>query len=220
VQLFSADADEEESWLHEKISVAAADDAPDTLAGAQALLKKHEAFETDLADHGDRIAAVCARGQTLIGQRNYQSATVEQAIAKLRGLQGRLHDASQARKAALGDRCTSLQFGREADSIIAWIADKEPLMASDDFGRDLPAVQALMARQATFDSALASFDARISALGALKDDLLRQSNSSSAAILQADAAVTARWKKLLAAAEARKVCSVSPLPYPFVVISS
>ena len=185
--------------------MASSDDMPDTLASAQALLKKHEAFETDLADHGERIAAVCQQGQALIGQNNYQSAQIQQIIAKLGSLQVRLREASAHRKAALSDRCTSLQFNREADSILAWITDKEPLMASDDFGRDLPSVQALLARQSSFDSALTTFESRIAALGSLRKELLSQSNSSSAAIAQADAAVTSRWKRLLAAAEARKV---------------
>lgn len=218
-QMFSADADEEESWLHEKIAMATATESPDTLASAQALLKKHDAFENDLSDHSERIAAVCQHGASLVAKGNYQSEIITQATSKLQSLQQRLREASAARKVALTDRCTSLQFSREADSILAWIADKEPLMASDDFGRDLPAVQALLARQASFDSALVTFEVRINALAALKNDLLRQSNSGGAAIAQADAVVSARWKKLLAAAESRKVCMLSLLTADMLVLS-
>lgn len=203
-QLFSADAAEEESWLNEKISLALSDDLPDTLATAQAMLKKHEAFETDLLDHSDRIAAVCKQGQSLVTANNYQAPAIQQAIAKLQALQGRLRDAAATRKNTLADRCTSLQFSREADSILAWVTDKEPNLVGDDVGRDLASVQSLLARHASFDSALATFEARIAKLSALKEELLQQGNSSSASIAQADATVTARWKKLLTAAEARK----------------
>ena len=113
---------------------------------------------------------------------NFQTDQIKLSINRLESLQMRLRDAAEARKNSLSDRCASLQFGREADSILAWITDKEPLMSQSDYGRDLPTVQTLIARQTSFDSALVTFEVRIIALRTLRDELVLRKNSGIAAV--------------------------------------
>ena len=81
-QQFCANVDEEESWIGEKSTLVSAEDSGDTLAAVQVgiytmqsywpflyqqgLLKKHEAFETDLQVHNGRVTEISTSGQHLI----------------------------------------------------------------------------------------------------------------------------------------------------------
>lgn len=56
------------------------DDYGDSMAGVQGLLKKHEAFESDLAVHKQRVADTIAMGQQLIAADNHHKPAIEQRI--------------------------------------------------------------------------------------------------------------------------------------------
>lgn len=52
-------------------------ESPESLAAATSLLKKHEAFETDLAVHQDRIADVEKEGNKLVKEVRVVMLVVE-----------------------------------------------------------------------------------------------------------------------------------------------
>lgn len=49
-------------------------------------------------------------------------------------------------------------FCRDVDETISWIKEKEQLMASDDFGRDLASVQALLRKHEGLERDLAALE--------------------------------------------------------------
>jgi spectrin alpha len=203
-QLFLADADEEESWINEKQSMLSSEESPDTLSGAQALVKKHEAFETELHDHKGKVRTIAEQGHSLARGGNYQAEAIGACVSKLERQLAGLGAAADARKVKLGDRLHFLRFSREADSIEAWIEDKEPQVDPSDTGRDLAAVQALLAKQDTFDASVAAFHPRIEGFESLRQELLQQGNSNAAAVTARGNAVTERWQALLEAAAQRR----------------
>lgn len=196
--------DEEESWINEKQSMMSNEDSPDTLSGAQALVKKHDAFEADLVEHQERVRGVCQEGGDLVAGNNYQADAIVAATAKLEDMLQALLTTADARKISLNDRFKYLQFSREVDSIQAWVEDKEPQAASQDYGKDLASVQNLIGKQDTFDASLTAFQARIDALVASRDELVAQGNSRHASIVEREAGVAKRWDGLVAASQARK----------------
>ena len=50
----------------------------------QGLLKKHDAFETDISVHGDRCTDICEAGQQLIDDRNHHADSIAQRCEQLR----------------------------------------------------------------------------------------------------------------------------------------
>ena len=46
------------------------------MAAVQGLLKKHDAFETDLSVHTDRCTELCSAGQKLIEDRNLHADSI------------------------------------------------------------------------------------------------------------------------------------------------
>lgn len=53
-------------------------------------------------------------------------------------------------------------FDRDVDETISWIKEKEQLMASDDFGRDLASVQALLRKHEGLERDLAALEDKVS----------------------------------------------------------
>ena len=204
-QRFSSEVDEESSWINEKQSMLTGEESPDTLSAAQSLLKKHEAFQVDLQEHQDRVASVCKQGTNLITSGNYQGEDIQTGIKKLKGLIDGLAKSAIARRGVLEDLLKFLQFSREADSIEAWIADKEPHVASEDFGKDLPSSQSLIAKQDTFGASLVAFQPRVDSFRQLKADLIGQGNTQAAAIDARESTVAQRWKSLIESSDKRKV---------------
>lgn len=51
---------------------------------------------------------------------------------------------------------------RDVDETISWIKEKEQLMASDDFGRDLASVQALLRKHEGLERDLAALEDKVS----------------------------------------------------------
>lgn len=52
-------------------------------------------------------------------------------------------------------------FRRDVDETISWIKEKEQLMASDDFGRDLASVQALLRKHEGLERDLAALEDKV-----------------------------------------------------------
>merc|ERR1719309_597024 len=69
-QQFLAKVEEEEAWISEKQQLLSVEDYGDTMAAVQGLLKKHDAFETDMTVHGERCNHVCEQGEQLITDGN------------------------------------------------------------------------------------------------------------------------------------------------------
>ncbi|CAG0906797.1 unnamed protein product, partial [Cyprideis torosa] len=67
-QQFLATIEEEEAWISEKMQLMSVTDVGDTMAACQGLLKKRDAFETDLGVHRERHADIEREGKKLVDE--------------------------------------------------------------------------------------------------------------------------------------------------------
>ena len=217
-QNFLARIDEEEAWVSEKVQVMSNSDLGQNMAAVQGLLKKHDAFETDLAAHKGRVDDIYSGGQELIKEDNHHKDSILQRCEGLVSKMNNLRDLTERRKKLLMDNSAFLQFMWKADVVESWIADKESYIRyvdcflqyvsscgsrsmnslfpsrSDDFGRDLSSVQTLLTKQETFDIGLEAFENEgISNLTQLKDQLCSGGHSQSKAMEKKFDEVLSRW---------------------------
>jgi spectrin alpha len=122
------------------------------MAGVQGLLKKHEAFETDLAVHRDRCGEIRSAGDELVAAGNHHADSILSRVGQLAAKLDDLDALANRRKHRLLDNSAYLQFMWKADVVESWISDKEVHVKSEDFGRDLSSVQTLLTKQETFDA--------------------------------------------------------------------
>merc|ERR1712156_1182470 len=205
-QQFLAKIEEEEAWVSEKQQLLTVPDLGENMAAVQGLLKKHDAFETDLSVHTERCTEICSgQGQKLIEDRNHHADSIVQRCDQLRNKMYNLGELANVRKQNLLDNSAYLQFMWKADVVETWIVDKEAFVSTDDMGRDLSSVQTLLTKQETFDIGLEAFENEgISNITALKNQLVNSGHSQSEAINKKYQEVIARWQKLLADSNNRK----------------
>merc|ERR1712073_8366 len=197
--------EEEEAWISEKQQLLTVPDLGENMAAVQGLLKKHDAFETDLSVHSERCNEICAAGQKLIEDKNHHADSIVQRCDRLRNKIFNLGEFANVRKTNLLDNSAFLQFMWKADVVETWIVDKEAYVSTDDFGRDLSSVQTLLTKQETFDIGLEAFENEgITNITALKDNLVTAGHNQSASINKKYEEVIARWNKLLKESNDRK----------------
>lgn len=204
-QKFLDTVEEEEAWILEKQHLLSSTDYGDTLAAVQGLLKKHDAFETDMKVHEDKCNDICAEGQKLIDDNNHNSKAIDQRCEGLREKLDVLRKAALRRKHCLEDNSAFLQFMWKTDVVESWIADKETQVKSDDYGRDLSSVQTLLTKHETFDTGLESFRVEgIEVITALHNQLIESRHAQSDAIKQRYQNLIDRWDKLQRESKRRK----------------
>jgi spectrin alpha len=205
-----ASIEEELSWLSEKQHVVASTECGATLAAAQGLAKKHDAFETDFRVHRDRVLDIIASGEALCANGNHHSSSIQDNVATSRDLVEKLTAAADARKARLADNWAMLQFFWKADVVESWIAEKQAQLKSDDVGHNLSSVQSLLAKHETLASGLQAFETEgIRTVVQLKDQLAattaKSDNQESNTRIQLKyEQVMERWHALLATSDSRR----------------
>ncbi|XP_076800089.1 spectrin alpha chain, non-erythrocytic 1-like isoform X2 [Clavelina lepadiformis] len=204
-QQFRADLDEESSWMNEQLGVLGSQDQPNSLATAQTLLGKHEAFEMDLKVHRDRVSDVEATGHMLMQEENPLSDEVEMELKNISETLEKLDSATTLRQDLLRDTSDFLQFNWKADLVEAWIREKEQLLKSEDCGDDLSSVQALLVKQVTFEASLDAFEQEgIAKITILRDQLVVSDHAQSDAIKDRHSTLMERWNALKSASKVQR----------------
>merc|ERR1712142_124203 len=204
-QQFTANIEEEETWITEKQHLLSGDDFGENLAAVQGMIKKHDAFETDFSVHRDRCQDIQKAGEKLIEQENLHSEAIGQRSGMLQEKLEALQEAATVRKARLVDNSAFLQFMWKTDVVESWISDKETQIRTDDYGRDLSTVQTLLTKQETFDAGLVAFaNEGIKSITELKDQLIQAKPDQSDAIQTRYNDIIAKWQRLQEDSEARK----------------
>ena len=205
-QNWCAAIEEELSWINEKQHVLSSSECGNTLAAAQGLIKKHDAFETDFNVHKERLQEIIKQGMGLIEANNHHSHNISETLSTSQEMIQKLSDMAEARKARLQENWAMLQFFWKADVVESWIAEKQAQLRSDDCGNNLSSVQNLIAKHDTFVSGLTAFENEgIKTIIQLKDQLSQsQSSQESQRIKQKFDQVIERWHALLAASDSRR----------------
>lgn len=89
----------------------------------QGLLKKHDAFETDLQVHQDRCSEVDKEGYKLIDEGNHNAENIAQRCKGLNDKLQSLKDTANRRKGRLIDNSAFLQFIWKTDVVESWIGE-------------------------------------------------------------------------------------------------
>uniref|UniRef100_A0A2K6GT26 Spectrin alpha chain, non-erythrocytic 1 n=1 Tax=Propithecus coquereli TaxID=379532 RepID=A0A2K6GT26_PROCO len=211
-QFFQRDAEELEKWIQEKLQIASDENYKDP-TNLQGKLQKHQAFEAEVQANSGAIVKLDETGNLMISEGHFASETIRTTQGSLvGGARGygpspvspslhpeeeliktkqdevnaawqRLKGLALQRQGKLFGAAEVQRFNRDVDETISWIKEKEQLMASDDFGRDLASVQALLRKHEGLERDLAALEDKVKALCA-EADRLQQSHPLSASQIQ------------------------------------
>jgi len=97
------DADETKEWIEEKNQALNTDNYGHDLASVQALQRKHEGFERDLAALGDKVNSLGETAERLIQSHPESAEDLQEKCTELDQAWSSLGKRADQRKAKLGD---------------------------------------------------------------------------------------------------------------------
>ncbi|XP_023696436.2 spectrin alpha chain, non-erythrocytic 1 isoform X2 [Paramormyrops kingsleyae] len=177
--LYLRECEDALDWISDKEPIATSEELGQDLEHVEVLQKKFEGFQTDLAAHEERVNDVNQLAEKLVQEAHPEAALITRKKEEVNAAWKRLKDLAQQRQTKLFGSSEVQRFNRDVDETISWIREKEQLMASDDFGRDLASVQALLRKHEGLERDLAALEDKVNTLGT-EAERLQQSHPQNA----------------------------------------
>uniref|UniRef100_A0A8D2M8P2 Spectrin alpha chain, non-erythrocytic 1 n=1 Tax=Zonotrichia albicollis TaxID=44394 RepID=A0A8D2M8P2_ZONAL len=183
-------------WINDKEAIVTSEELGQDLEHVEVLQKKFEEFQTDLAAHEERVNEVNQFAGKLIQETHPEEELIKGKQDEVNASWQRLKGLALQRQGKLFGAAEVQRFNRDVDETISWIKEKGQLMASDDFGRDLASVQALLRKHEGLERDLAALEDKVKALCA-EADRLQQSHPINASQIQVKREeLIANWEQI------------------------
>ncbi|CAG2067974.1 unnamed protein product, partial [Timema podura] len=121
------------------------------LEHVEVLQRKFDEFQKDMASQEYRVTEVNELADKLVLDGHPERDTIFKRKEDLNEAWLRLKQLALMRQEKLFGAHEIQRFNRDADETVAWISEKDVVLSSDDYGRDLASVQTL---QVTFSHTL------------------------------------------------------------------
>uniref|UniRef100_A0A8C6YJ01 Spectrin alpha, non-erythrocytic 1 n=1 Tax=Naja naja TaxID=35670 RepID=A0A8C6YJ01_NAJNA len=183
-------------WINDKEAIVTSEELGQDLEHVEVLQKKFEEFQTDLAAHEERVNEVNQFASKLIQEQHPEEELIKSKQDEVNTSWQRLKGLALQRQGKLFGAAEVQRFNRDVDETISWIKEKEQLMASDDFGRDLASVQALLRKHEGLERDLAALEDKVKALGAEADRLQESHPLNASQIHVKREELIANWEQI------------------------
>lgn len=140
---FLRQCDEVMFWINDKEAFVTTDEIGQDLEHVEVLQRKFDEFQKDMASQEFRIVEVNEDADQLMNSGHPERDTILKRKEDLNDAWHRLKTLTSLRQEKLFGAHEIQRFNRDADETIAWITEKDVVLSSDDYGRDLVSVQTL-----------------------------------------------------------------------------
>ncbi|XP_058795855.1 spectrin alpha chain [Phymastichus coffea] len=201
---FLADYRDLVSWMNNMRAIISADELAKDVAGAEALLERHQEHRGEIDARADSFEATQAAGTRLLERQHYAAEEVARKLESLASDKQALLELWEQRR-ILYEQCMDLQlFYRDTEQADAWMAKQEAFLANEDLGDSLDSVEALMKKHEDFDKSLAAQEEKIKALDEFASKLVEGEHYAAEEVAQRRQALLARRAALLDKSAARR----------------
>lgn len=146
IQRFNRDIDETIAWIAEKDAALSGDDFGRDLASVQALQRKHEGTERDLAALEGKVQSLGQESERLKQLHPDRADGIEHKRQECVQYWNNLKRKAADRKAKL-DRSYALhRFFADYRDLTGWIGDMKAIIQADDLAKDVAGAEALLER--------------------------------------------------------------------------
>ncbi|MEQ2177748.1 Spectrin alpha chain, non-erythrocytic 1, partial [Goodea atripinnis] len=232
LQRFTADFRDLTSWVTEMKALINADELANDVAGAEALLDRHQEHKGEIDAHEDSFRTTDEAGQALLSTGHYASEEVKEKLGILAQEKESLLELWEVRRQQY-EQCMDLQlFYRDTEQVDNWMSKQEAFLLNEDLGDSLDSVEALLKKHEDFEKSLSAqeekitdpsnlqgkvqkhqaFEAelaanqsRIDALQKSGQELLDRKHYASAEVNARMEEVSEQWKKLLEATDLKGI---------------
>uniref|UniRef100_A0A8C3LH89 Spectrin beta, non-erythrocytic 5 n=1 Tax=Chrysolophus pictus TaxID=9089 RepID=A0A8C3LH89_CHRPC len=154
---FFRDCKEEESWISEKWKIARTTTLGKDVSQITASIQKHKALEAECNSHRAICADVMRRGWDLSQKNPTHEEDIQKQRDKLQTLWQQLQDEVANRKNRLQAAALIKQYFADIDEANSWLQERQPLLASKDYGKDESSAEALLHRHLRLEKEIAAY---------------------------------------------------------------
>lgn len=179
VQRFQHDIVETRDWIQEKNDALDSDDFGRDLRSVQALQRKHEGVERDLAALGDKIRLLDDKANRLRKSHPEAAEQIFDLQKELIAQWERLTAKANNRKEKLLDSYDYQRYLSDYRDLQQWIATMNQLVSSQELANDVTGAEALLERHQEYRTEI---DSRVATFGAFEqftDQLLKNNHYAS-----------------------------------------
>ena len=162
---------------------------------SQGKIKKHQAFEAEIAANEDAIGSLNRTGEALINNQHFASEAISTRLSAVGARWEELKVKSQEKAQKLQDAQDLLLFRREADEVMMWISDKVAVASSKEVGKDLEHNEDLQKKFDDFYNDLVASEARIDTLNESALKLIGNAHPDQATIRNRQQVCLGFWEK-------------------------
>lgn len=186
-------------------AIISADELAKDVAGAEALLERHQEHRGEIDARDDSFRATTSAGRQLLEREHYAAAEVQEKLAALENDKKSLLTLWEDRR-ILYEQCMDLQlFYRDTEQADTWMAKQEAFLANEDLGDSLDSVEALIKKHEDFEKSLAAQEEKIKALDVFASKLIDGQHYAADDVAQRRSMLLARRSALLEKSNARRL---------------
>jgi len=194
---FLADFRDLISWINDMKAIISADELAKDVAGAEALLERHQEHKGEIDAREDSFRATSEAGQLLLDREHYASEEVKEKLMVLTSEKTSLLSMWEERR-ILYEQCMDLQlFYRDTEQADTWMAKQEAFLANEDLGDSLDSVECLIKKHEDFEKSLAAQEEKIKALDEFATKLIEGQHYAADDVAQRRAMLLERRNALL-----------------------
>lgn len=191
-------------WVHDKEAFVTAEEFGSDLEHVEVLQRKFDEFQKDMASQEYRFAEVNDLADRLVLEGHPERDTILKKKEELNEAWQRLKQLALMRQEKLFGAHEIQRFNRDADETVAWISEKDVVLSSDDYGKDLASVQTLQRKHEGVERDLAALEDKVSTLGEEAQRLCSIHADHSEQTKSKQKEIEDYWQSLTAKAKERK----------------
>merc|ERR1719443_2286741 len=146
VQMFHRDVDETKDWIAEKDEALNNDSVGHDLRTVQALQRKHEGLERDLAALGDKITQLDEKASKLMHIHKDSAEIIYEKQKDINEEWTHLCSKANMRKVKLLDSFDLQKFLSDYRDLTTWVSSMKSLICTDELASDVTGAEALLER--------------------------------------------------------------------------
>lgn len=201
---FQHQCDEVMSWINDKEAFVSTDELGRDLEHVELLQRKFDEFKKDMAGQESRIQDVFVQAEKLISEDHPDRVIIVTRRNEVESAWEKLKQLTILRQSKLGGAQEIQIFNRDADETIAWILEKDAVIGSDDFGRDLLSVQALQRKHEAVERDLVAIGDKVTNLGQEAERLCNVHPDHQEKIKSKHNEIASAWERLITKSADRK----------------
>ncbi|XP_044530944.1 spectrin alpha chain, erythrocytic 1 [Gracilinanus agilis] len=190
-------------WISDKETIVTSVELGEDWERAEVLHKKFEEFQVDLAAREGRVVAVNEFANQCAQEDHPQLDLIKTKQDEVNTNWQRLQGLALQRRETLSDAADLQRFNRDVAEAIQWIKEKEPLLTSEDFGKDLVTSEALFHNHKGLERNLAVMEDKVKELCAKADKLQVSHPSDAPEIQEKKEELSFNWAQIRALATKR-----------------